>query len=74
MERQQPTTPDNWVQGRIRDIAYMGDMSIYVVQLAGGRDLRVTLTNVARKAGEAFTWDEQVYLSWDASSPIVGTG
>ena len=74
MQRQQPTTPDNWVQGRIRDIAYMGDMSIYVVQLEGGRDLRVTLTNVARKAGEAFTWDEQVYLSWDASSPIVGTG
>ena len=74
MERQQPTAADNWVQGRIRDIAYMGDMSIYVVQLEGGRDLRVTLTNVARKAGEAFTWDEPVYLSWDASSPVVGTG
>ncbi len=74
MERQQPTGADNWAQGRIRDIAYMGDMSIYVVQLEGGRDLRVTLTNVARKAGEAFTWDEQVYLSWDPSSPVVGTG
>ena len=30
--------------------------------------------NVARKSGETFTWDDEVYLSWDASSPVVGSG
>jgi hypothetical protein len=29
---------------------------------------------VARKGAEAFTWDEAVYLQWDPSSPVVGTG
>ena len=52
----------------------MGDMSIYVVGLPTGAEVRVTQANIARKAGEAFAWDEQVYLSWDASSPVVGTG
>jgi putrescine transport system ATP-binding protein len=52
----------------------MGDMSIYMVRLESGRELRVTQTNVARKGADAFTWDEEVYLSWDPSSPVVGTG
>ena len=52
----------------------MGDMSIYMIHLDSGREVRVTQANIARKAGEAFSWDEQVYLSWDASSPVVGTG
>jgi putrescine transport system ATP-binding protein len=74
LEREQPAYGDNWVKGVVKEIAYMGDMSIYVVHLAGGREVRVTQTNIARKAGEAFTWEDEVYLTWDASSPVVGTG
>jgi len=74
LERQQPDSTDNWARGVIRDIAYMGDMSIFVVLLPDGREVRVTAANVARKSGETFTWDDEVYLSWDASSPVVGSG
>lgn len=74
MQREAPTSADNWAHGVIQDIAYMGDMSIYVVRLDGGRDVRVTQANLARKPGEAFTWEDAVYLSWDATSPVVGTG
>jgi len=74
LERQQPDSTDNWARGVIKDIAYMGDMSIFVVLLPDGREVRVTAANVARKSGESFTWDDEVYLSWDASSPVVGSG
>jgi putrescine transport system ATP-binding protein len=52
----------------------MGDMSIYVVRLDAGRDVRVTLANRTRKPGEQFTWGDAVWLHWDASSPVVGVG
>jgi len=69
-----PASGDNWARGTIKDIAYMGDVSIFVVTLAGGREVRVTQTNIARSVGESFSWGEDVHLVWDAASPVVGTG
>jgi putrescine transport system ATP-binding protein len=74
LQREQPQEADNWARGTIKEIAYMGDMSIFVVQLASGRELRITQTNKARKGDESFTWEDEVYMHWDASSPVVGTG
>jgi putrescine transport system ATP-binding protein len=72
LSREPPAGPDNWAQGTIHDIAYLGDMSVFVIRLSGGREVRVTQANRTRKPEEQFTWDEAVYLSWDASSPVVG--
>jgi putrescine transport system ATP-binding protein len=74
LERTQPANGDNWAKGVVKEIAYMGDMSIYVVRLGGGREVRVTQANIVRKSGDTFAWEDEVYLSWDASSPVVGTG
>jgi putrescine transport system ATP-binding protein len=63
---------DNVVRGEVQDIAYLGDLSIYLVKLSTGKVVRVTQPNTSRHA-EAITWDQQVYLSWDASSPVVVT-
>jgi putrescine transport system ATP-binding protein len=72
--RVRPAAADNWAHGRIHDIAYMGDLSIYVVRLDSGRDVRVTLANRTRKPEEQYTWEDEVYLCWDAGSPVVGLG
>ena len=72
--RVRPAATDNWAHGRIHDIAYMGDLSIYVVRLDSGREVRVTLANRLRKPEEQYTWEDEVYLSWDAGSPVVGLG
>jgi putrescine transport system ATP-binding protein len=63
---------DNVVRGNVQDIAYLGDLSIYLVRLATGKVVRVTQPNTSRHA-EAIGWDQQVYLSWDATSPVVVT-
>jgi putrescine transport system ATP-binding protein len=67
-----PEGTDNVVRGAVQDIAYLGDLSIYLVKLATGKVVRVTQPNTSRHA-EAITWDQQVYLSWDPTSPVVVT-
>jgi putrescine transport system ATP-binding protein len=64
---------DNWARGVIREIAYLGDWSVFLVRLESGREIRATLANQSRKAEENLQRDMPVYLSWDASSPVVGT-
>jgi putrescine transport system ATP-binding protein len=63
---------DNVARGIVQDIAYLGDLSIYLVRLPTGKVVRVTQPNTSRHA-EAISWDQQVYLSWDATSPVVVT-
>ena len=72
MSTAQPEGADNVVRGAVQDIAYLGDLSIYLVKLATGKVVRVTQPNTSRHA-EAITWDQQVYLSWDSTSPVVVT-
>jgi putrescine transport system ATP-binding protein len=72
LTRERPAGTDNWAHGTIHDIAYLGDMSVFVVKLDSGREVRVTQANRTRKPEEQFSWDEAVYLTWDASSPVVG--
>jgi putrescine transport system ATP-binding protein len=62
---------ENVVQGIVKEIAYMGDMSIYLVRIESGKTIRVTIPNVARHTEDRITWDETVYLSWHAESPVV---
>lgn len=64
---------ENVVRGTVKEIAYMGDMSIYLVQAESGKTIRVTIPNVARHTEDRITWDETVYVSWHAESPVVLT-
>jgi putrescine transport system ATP-binding protein len=67
------TTHENGARGTVKEVAYMGDMSIYIVELDTGKLVRVTLPNVVRRAEDRFAAAESVYLSWHASSPVVLT-
>ena len=74
MSRTAPASRDeNHVTGVVKEIAYMGDLSVYLVRLESGRMVRVTIPNVERHADERIVWEEAVYLSWHPSSPVVLT-
>jgi len=68
---EKPAQTDNVVQGTVKEIAYLGDMSVYLVQLASSKIVRITQPNSYRHADDSITWDQTVYLSWHASSPVV---
>lgn len=64
---------ENLVRGQVKEIAYMGDASIYLVQLASGKTMRVRLPNIVRDPMRRIAREEAVYLSWHRSSPVVLT-
>jgi putrescine transport system ATP-binding protein len=67
-------TTENCVKGVVKEIAYMGDVSIYLVKIDTGKVVRVTLPNVERLSDdERIGWDETVWLTWHGSSPVVVT-
>jgi putrescine transport system ATP-binding protein len=73
IERAPPGDTENVVHGKVKEVAYMGDMSIYIVEIDTGKLVRVTLPNIVRRAEDRFVAEESVYLSWHASSPVVLT-
>ena len=68
---QAPAAGYNTVKGVITDFAYLGDVSIYLVRLPTGQQMRVQLTNLARLTETPLTWDQEVYLSWLPDSGVV---
>jgi putrescine transport system ATP-binding protein len=71
LTREKPAERDNWTSAVVRDIAYMGDVSIYLLKLDSSKVVRVTQPNVYRHADDRITWDERVYLQWHPESPVV---
>lgn len=73
ISHEKPEEETNWCHGVVENIAYLGDISIYYVKLKDGRIVTSTLPNVDRFKQGLPTWDDQVYLSWDAESCIALT-
>jgi putrescine transport system ATP-binding protein len=73
LSRDAPASNENTARAAVKDIAYMGDLSIYIVQLASGKRVRVTQPNTVRHPEDRISWDEQVYLHWHPSSGVVVT-
>ena len=64
----------NALDGKVEDIAYLGDMSVYNVRLDSGKLVRVARTNRFRALEEPITWENPVRLSWDSSALVVFGG
>ena len=71
--RKQPEGEYNRVKGKVRDIAYLGSHSIYHVQLSSGRVVTAIVGNLQRGCDDCPTWEDEVYLSWEARSGVVLT-
>lgn len=65
----------NNLKGVVQDMGYLGNISIYRIKLADSKIIEVTVANQVRpKDGRhAVDWEDEVYLEWDAASPVVLT-
>ncbi len=63
----------NQVTGKIDEIAYMGNVSVYQVLLDSGKRVRVSQSNLTRSDDAALTWDDRVHLGWSDSAGVVVT-
>jgi putrescine transport system ATP-binding protein len=71
--RSQGDSRDNRLRGKVREVAYMGDASICLVEIDSGKLVRVTLPNRSGVAAQRELRHAAVTLSWDAASPVILT-
>ncbi len=68
---EQPTGADNAVRGKVLDIAYLGNLSTYHVELPSGTVIKAQTSNTRRLARRSFTWEDPVWLSWTATAGVM---
>jgi putrescine transport system ATP-binding protein len=61
----------NTACGIVKDIAYLGDVSVYYVQLRSGKMVMATEPNIVRLAERPVTWDSEVFLHWAAENSLM---
>lgn len=68
---EQPDEADNVVQGKVLDIAYLGNLSTYHVELPSGIVIKAQTANTRRISRRSFTWEDPVWLSWTATAGVL---
>ncbi|WP_296526499.1 ABC transporter ATP-binding protein [Rhodoplanes sp.] len=65
--------PVNTVAGKVADIGYLGDLSLYKVRLDDGTVVKASVTNARRFAASDIGWDDTVWLSFAPDAAVVLT-
>ena len=71
---EQPGDKRNAVQGKIIDIAYLGNLSTYHVALPNGQMIKAQAANTRRLSRRDFTWEDTVWLSWTDTAAVMLKG
>ncbi len=64
---------ENNFTGRVVDVGYLGDMSIYKVRLDNGLDMRAAVANRTRLIERPIGAGDRVWLSWLPEAGVVLT-
>ncbi|MFG1307140.1 ABC transporter ATP-binding protein [Xanthobacter autotrophicus] len=69
-----PADPsENLFEGEIWDIGYLGDLSIYHVELACGQRIKVSQPNLSRMVARPISWDDKVWVTFAPHAGVVLT-
>jgi putrescine transport system ATP-binding protein len=66
-----PADAPNAAQGKVLDIAYLGNLSTYHVALPGGQIIKAQTANTRRLARRDITWEDPVWVSWSATAGVL---
>jgi len=62
---------DNALQGKVLDIAYLGNLSTYHVELPTGDIIKAQVANTRRISRRDFTWEDPVWVSWTKTAGVL---
>jgi putrescine transport system ATP-binding protein len=68
-----PDVPHNLFTGKVREIAYFGSYSTFIVDMPGGKAIKITEGNTARHDTSRITWGDAVFFWWDDLAPVTLT-
>ncbi|MFK8253738.1 ABC transporter ATP-binding protein [Ancylobacter terrae] len=63
----------NCIAGTIWDIGYLGDLSIYHVELPNGTRIKAAKPNLTRMVERPISWEDKVWVSWTPDAGVVLT-
>jgi spermidine/putrescine ABC transporter ATP-binding subunit len=67
-----PEPSANTTEGKIEEITYLGEVSIYHVRISEALPLvKVAMANIDRVTHRPFTWEDDVHLSWTRQCGVV---
>lgn len=69
----QPHAQTNLFAGVVREIAYFGSYSTFIVEMPTGKRVKITEGNSARHEQSRITWNDAVFFWWEYSAPVVLT-
>jgi len=70
ISKTKPDTP-NSLQGKVIDIAYLGNVSTYYVELIGGQMIKAQMANARRLARRDITWEDDVWVSFTDTAGVL---
>ena len=68
---EKPEDKRNALQGKILDIAYLGNLSTYHVELPTGQIVKAQAANTRRLSRRSFTWEDEVWISWTDTAAVL---
>ncbi|MGJ8603284.1 MAG: ABC transporter ATP-binding protein [Marivita sp.] len=68
---EEPDNAANKVQGKVLDIAYLGNISTYHVELPTGHVIKAQTANTRRLSRRQITWEDPVWISWTDTAGVL---
>ncbi|MAB87403.1 MAG: polyamine ABC transporter ATP-binding protein [Rhodobacteraceae bacterium] len=68
---EEPLDIANVFKGKILDIAYLGNISTYHLELPTGQNFKAQATNTHRIERRTYTWNDEVWLSWTDTAGVI---
>ena len=73
LSKSRPELDVNLFSGKVSEIAYFGSYSTFIVEMTGGKTVKITQVNTARHDAAAITWNDTVFFWWDDTAPVTLT-
>jgi putrescine transport system ATP-binding protein len=71
ISKERPAVARNVFSGQVKEIAYFGSYSTYIVVATDGTRVRITESNISHDGRSHITWDDTVFFWWDDAAGIV---
>ena len=68
---EKPAASENSYQGKILDIAYLGNISTYHVELPSGHIIKAQTANTQRLSERGITWEDTVWVYFQGSAGVL---
>jgi putrescine transport system ATP-binding protein len=68
---QRPEGTPNAFQGKVLDIAYLGNMSTYHIKMETGLVIKAQSTNTRRLSNRPINWDDTVWISFTSTAGVL---